>query len=408
MLSAHGPVLAPATFTAGMLALVLSPHRRPVVLAPSDDRGWFGGTHIACWDPVSVIEDVTPAEAAEMLEEVMRGAVPLLAAAVMSYEGSAEVRTYAGGVLLAPDGWRAWGVSPDLPALPQQPLQPVGAPLLEGAVGDLDERAFCARVQDVRERIAAGDVYVLNLTYRITGRPVLDSAHAFVELLERAGGPMSAWWGDSHRSLASASPERFCAVERDDSGITRAWIEPIKGTRPRGANPLEDAELAQKLADDAKERSEHVMVVDLERNDLGRVSVAGSVRVHPMFEVFAMPYCHQLVSRVRSTLRADATLADLVESTFPCGSVTGAPKLAAMRIIGELEMSPRGAYTGALAVAVPGQLDSAVLIRTLEYAGPETARWGTGCGITIDSDPKSEWCESLLKASPVTGKGGSR
>jgi anthranilate/para-aminobenzoate synthase component I len=404
----HGPVLAPATLSAGTLALALSRHRRPLVLAPSDDRGWFGGTHIACWDPVSVICDLTVREAAEALEGVMRSTRPLLAAAVMPYEGLAEVRTYTGGVLLASDGWRAWGVSPYLPALPQESPPSIGAALIEDAVGDLDEAGFLARVDEVRERIAAGDVYVLNLTYRITGRPTLDAPDAFAALFSRAAGPMSAWWGDPRRSLASISPERFCAVERDDAGTSRAWIEPIKGTRPRGASPREDAELALQLADDPKERAEHVMIVDLERNDLGRVSVPGSVRVDPILEVFATPYCHQLVSRVHSTLRADATLADLVESIFPCGSVTGAPKRAAMRIIGELEASPRCAYTGSLMVAVPGRMDSSVLIRTLEYEGADTARWGTGCGITIDSDPAAEWCESLLKASPVTCMGGWR
>ena len=129
------------------------------------------------------------------------------------------------------------------------------------------------------------------------------------------------------------------------------------------------------------------MVVDLERNDLGRVCVPGSVEVSPLYEVVETPYCHQLVSTVRGIMRPDASLGDLLESAFPCGSVTGAPKVAAMRIARELEASPRAGYCGALVVAMPGRLDSSVLIRTLEYRADGSAAWGTGCGITIDSDP---------------------
>jgi len=402
--AADGPILAPPTVSAGRLARALSPQPRPLILAPSDARGWFGGTCVACWDPVSVICDLTLREAADALEGVMRGTRPLLAAAILPYDGAAEVRTYAGGAILGADGWRGWGTGRELPSqVPDGAPSAVRTALLADCSADLDEAGFLARVEEIRERIAAGHVYVLNLTYRISGRPTLDSAHAFAELLDRAAGPMSAWWGDSRRPIASISPERFCAVERCGSGIDRAWIEPIKGTRPRGVGLRADEDFARELAHDPKERAEHVMIVDLERNDLGRVSVPGSVRVDPMLEVFATPYCHQLVSRVTGELAPATGLADLLESTFPCGSVTGAPKRAAMRIISELEQSSRCAYTGALAVAVPGRLDSAVLIRTLEYDGADVARWGTGCGITIDSDPSAEWRESVLKASPVVG-----
>jgi anthranilate/para-aminobenzoate synthase component I len=401
-LLADGPVLAPSSLTAGRLARSLSESRLPLMLASSEERGWFGGAQIACWDPVCVATHLTLGQASDTLERVMRGQERVLAAAVLTYEGAAEVRTYTGGVQLAADGWRAWGTARELPVPPNAEASPEApGPVLLDVTADLDESGYLTRVDRIRERIAAGDVYVLNLTYRLSGRPALDPAGAFAVLLERAAGPMSAWWGDPSRSLVSVSPERFCAVESDAHGQLRAWIEPIKGTRPRDRDPRRDAELARELAADAKERAEHVMIVDLERNDLGRVAVPGSVRVDPMLEVFSTPYCHQLVSRVEAVLSADAGLADLVASTFPCGSVTGAPKRAAMRVIAELECSPRGAYTGALLVALPGRLDSSVLIRTLEYDGPHAARWGTGCGITIDSDPNAEWRESRLKAVPV-------
>ncbi len=213
---------------------------------------------------------------------------------------------------------------------------------------------------------------------------------------------MSAFLRAGDITVASASPERFVGIERGDDGARTVEIWPIKGTRPRSDDPVRDRRLARELLADEKERAEHLMIVDMERNDLGRVCSAGSVRVDPLMEVFPTPYCHQMVSKVRGELGAGMSLADVLGAAFPCGSVTGAPKLAAMRFLGELERSPRGTYCGALAVAVPGRFDSSVLIRTLEYDG-ELVRWGTGCGVTFDSDPASEWRESVLKTWPALG-----
>jgi branched-subunit amino acid aminotransferase/4-amino-4-deoxychorismate lyase len=198
-------------------------------------------------------------------------------------------------------------------------------------------------------------------------------------------------------------------------------IAPVKGTRPRGETPEEDAALLADLLGSAKERAEHVMVVDLERNDIGRVCVPGSVRVEPLYEIETTSYCHQAVSSVRGLMRDDASLGDLLEATFPCGSITGAPKIAAMRIAESLECGERGAYTGSLVVAMPGELDSSVLIRTVELqpanvqggVGEDGApnagrilRYGTGCGITVESDPQEEWAESVLKTQPLLGLSG--
>jgi para-aminobenzoate synthetase/4-amino-4-deoxychorismate lyase len=129
------------------------------------------------------------------------------------------------------------------------------------------------------------------------------------------------------------------------------------------------------------------------------------VRVEPLYEIVPTPYCHQLLSTVAGELRAEARFRDLLAATFPSGSVTGAPKLAAQVVIESLEASSRGAYCGALLVAIPGALDSSVLIRTLEGAADGSARWGTGCGVTFDSEPAAEWLELLLKTSPVLGDG---
>jgi len=144
------------------------------------------------------------------------------------------------------------------------------------------------------------------------------------------------------------------------------------------------------------------MIVDMERNDLGRVCEPGSVRVDPLFEVETTVYCHQAVSSVRGLLKQEASIGDVLEATFPCGSITGAPKIAAMRVIDHIERTERGIYTGSLVVAMPGAVDSSVLIRTAELVRGHVA-YGTGGGITIDSDPAEEWAESVLKTRPLFG-----
>ncbi len=257
---------------------------------------------------------------------------------------------------------------------------------------------FRRAVRSVGEAIERGDVYVLNLTYRLRGEPTVSPEEAFSALLTRASADMAAFWRIPGLTVASASPERFVRVAGEQIEVC-----PVKGTRPR-ANGAADVSMATQLACSDKERAEHVMIVDLERNDIGRVCVPGTVSVDPLFEIASTPYCHQMVSTVCGQRRADATLWDVLESTFPCGSVTGAPKIAAMREIAALETSSRRTYTGSLVVAIPGELDSSVLIRTAEYTDDQVS-WGTGGGVTIDSDPADEWLETLLKAAPFLGDG---
>jgi para-aminobenzoate synthetase/4-amino-4-deoxychorismate lyase len=251
-------------------------------------------------------------------------------------------------------------------------------------------------------------VYVANLTLRIAGRLAHDPAAAFSTLLARGAGAMSAFVAlPGGRMLASISPERFVRLRDVGDGVSiEVW--PIKGTRPRGRTASEDRALAADLAACEKERAEHAMIVDLERNDIGRIALPGSVVVRPLRAIVPTPYCWQMVSCVRGMLGADTPIASVLEAVFPCGSVTGAPKRAAIRIIGELERSARRAYCGSLVVARPGEIDSSVLIRTLEITRDGHATWGTGCGITIDSDPPAEWDEALLKAWPALGSHSAR
>ncbi len=365
-------------------------------LAPASERGWFGGRCLDARGTLDVRSGLTVAQAAETLEAAFEGRGAPIAAALVGYEGEAVVATWGGFERRRGAGGSADGGSSGR------------GPLIAPA-RIMDAADFRAGVEEVRRRIAEGDVYVLNLTHTVTGRGVLTPEDAHRTLLDRARSDMSALFAWPGGAVASASPERFLRVRAGAGGVREVEVHPIKGTRPRGATPDADAAMASELLSDPKERAEHVMVVDLERNDLGRVCETGTVTVDPLYEVVATPYCHQLVSRVRGVLRPGMTFAELLEAAFPCGSVTGAPKVAAMRIAAELEASPRGAYCGSLMVAVPGELDSSVLIRTLEYRGGARAgsgvAWGAGCGITHDSLPAAEWLESLLKASPALGDG---
>ncbi len=379
-----------------------------LLLAPTSERGWFGGRGLEASDPTGFETGVSLARAGAALQEAFDAADPdLLVAVLLTYEAEATVLAFRGW---REYGWRDHGWHRDgLQRHGLQDCEPLpavgpGAPLIESPLSAVSAREYRAGVRAVREAVAAGDVYVLNLTYAIRGQAALSPRETFVALHARAGAEMSAFLGmDRGRAIASVSPERFVRVVRDRvTGGREVEVWPIKGTRPRGADAQSDTALAAELAEDEKERAEHVMVVDMERNDLGRVCEAGSVRVDPFLEIVPTPYCHQMVSRVAGDMRADAKITDLLEAAFPCGSVTGAPKVAAVRIAAALEGALRGPYSGALLVARSGELDSSVLIRTAVFEG-EALSWGTGCGITCDSDSAEEWLESLLKASPVIG-----
>lgn len=382
------------------------------MLAPSSGRGWVSGQALLALDPTDLQTEVPIDEAATQLESTYDAQHPELVAVLAEYDGHCTIARYPGGFVRTESGWRQWGVASATGIVPVLlPESDPVAPLLDRARWDMSGREYRRAVETVRDRIARGDVYVLNLTARLAGELTVPSpAHAFAQLHARARADMAAYWAGLPGTvswIASVSPERFVRVHAGEPGSRVVEVCPIKGTRPRGASAHSDHLAAGELADDAKELAEHVMIVDLERNDLGVTCQPGTVHVDPLYQVETTPYCHQLVSTVRGSLRTDATFPQLLSAVFPCGSVTGAPKRAAMRIIEQLEDSQRGAYCGALLVAVPGELDSSVLIRTLESDAekPDRAVWGSGCGITHDSDPAAEHLEMLLKASPVTGDG---
>ncbi|MET0297800.1 MAG: anthranilate synthase component I family protein, partial [Microbacterium sp.] len=203
-------------------------------------------------------------------------------------------------------------------------------------------------------------------------------------------------------ALASASPERFLEVA---DGLVRT--RPIKGTRPRGSDEVSDAALARDLRESEKERAENVMIVDLMRNDLSRVCVAGTVGVDALLEIESYPAVHQLVSTVSGRLEQGTTVGDLLDATFPAGSMTGAPKLSAMTILHDLERGPRGVFAGAFGwVGADGALDLAMVIRSI-VVHPGGAYVGAGGGITWRSDAAAEVAEVGIKArGPLAAIGG--
>jgi para-aminobenzoate synthetase/4-amino-4-deoxychorismate lyase len=254
------------------------------------------------------------------------------------------------------------------------------------------------QVADVQERIRAGATYQLNLTGRMRFRAAAGGWTAYRAWRRAHPVPFAAYLRpDDDREIVSLSPELFV---RSDGG--RLWTRPMKGTAPRGHGPGEDDRLAERLRDDPKTRAENVMIVDLLRNDLGRVAAFGSVRVDPLFAVERYASLLQLTSTVHAELRPELRgrgFAATVAALFPCGSVTGAPKRATVRAIAEIEGRPRGAYTGAIGYAAPdGSFAMSVAIRTAEVRGREGVI-GLGCGVLIDSDADAEYDEALLKGA---------
>jgi para-aminobenzoate synthetase component 1 len=265
---------------------------------------------------------------------------------------------------------------------------------------ELSRASYEERVTEILRYIRAGDIFQANFTTRfLTQRPVGVSPAAIHYALRTTGqAPFSAFLHCGHRlSIASASPERFLRLHHDGSIETR----PIKGTRPRGASAEQDSLFAAELAASVKDRAENLMIVDLMRNDIGRVAQIGSVAVSSLYEIERFASVLHLVSAVTGRLRPGLSAVALLRSTFPPGSVTGAPKIRAMDIIDELEISRRGPYCGTIAwIGFDGAMDASVVIRTL-IVTPETVVAQAGGGIVADSIPAAEFDEMMLKVRPL-------
>jgi aminodeoxychorismate synthase component I len=257
-----------------------------------------------------------------------------------------------------------------------------------------DADSYAKSVTQIRDEILAGEVYQANLTHRLSARFDGDAWRLYEALCERSPAPFAAFLALPELAVVGSSPERFLRVEPDG----RVESRPIKGTRPRGATPKADAELRAALLASEKERAENAMIVDLVRNDLGRVCVPGSVTVPELFAIEPYATLYQMVSTVRGRLRPGRDRVDLLRAAFPPGSMTGAPKIAAIELLARLEPVPRGVYSGVLGwLDARGGADLSVVIRTLLCSGPR-AWLSVGGGVVLDSDPRAEWQETLDKA----------
>ena len=267
----------------------------------------------------------------------------------------------------------------------------------EPAFAGFDEGTYVKAVDQVKQEIDAGNVYQANLTHRMEYAFAGDAWALYRELRRMNPAPFACFVELPEIAVIGSSPERFLRVD------LRGCVEsrPIKGTRPRGRHAAEDATLRAELAASEKDRAENLMIVDLVRNDLGRVCETGSVRVPELMAIEEYASVFQLVSTVTGQLRARSDCFDLVRAAFPPGSMTGAPKIAAMRLLDRLEPVRRGLYAGAIGyLDARGGMDLAVVIRTL-FAREGRALAHAGGGIVADSEPRAEWRESLDKAEPL-------
>jgi para-aminobenzoate synthetase / 4-amino-4-deoxychorismate lyase len=256
---------------------------------------------------------------------------------------------------------------------------------------------YCAKILEIKEHIAAGDTYQVNFTDKISFAPPASPAATFTVLAKQQPVAYSAFINAVDHHILSFSPELFFRTD-DRKIVTR----PMKGTMSRGLDAEEDAQAALRLQNDEKNCSEHVMIVDLLRNDLGRICTTGSIHVDGLFSVEKYETLLQMTSTVSGTLREGIGYREIFQSLFPSGSVTGAPKIQTMGIIRALERAPRGVYTGAIGYISPdGTAAFNVAIRTLVMKDG-TAQMGVGGGIVADSDPADEYRECLLKAAFLT------
>ncbi|WP_366511973.1 anthranilate synthase component I family protein [Exiguobacterium sp.] len=260
----------------------------------------------------------------------------------------------------------------------------------------LSREEFVAAVEKIQHYIVEGDVFQVNLSVRQSEPLLADPRHVYDTLRRMNPSPYMGYFTDDHLTMVSASPELL--IEKHGSAIS---TRPIAGTRPRGRDEKEDMELARTLLDNEKERAEHVMLVDLERNDLGKVAAYGTVHVDELMVIEKYSHVQHIVSNVRGMIRDGVSGAEALGAMFPGGTITGAPKIRTMEIIEELEPVRRGIYTGSFGwISWDDDLVFNITIRTM-VVKDGTAHVQAGAGIVIDSDPVAEYEESLSKAKAL-------
>lgn len=381
--------------------LFLPPAPEPFILLDDARAGGSGARFYR--DPVGEIVARRPEEVRPALEAIRAaGRRGLHAAGYLHYEAGhalepalARLAT-AVGAEEAPLLWfglfeeEARLSAGDVAALLPPPVHVHGG--ARPALTATDHAAAVARILDL---IRAGDIYQANLTMRADVPMPGDPLAAYAAIRPRAAMGHGALIRQGGRHILSFSPESFFDVA--DGLVTSL---PMKGTAPRHADPAADARAVADLRADPKQRAENLMIVDLIRNDLSRVCVAGSVRVPDLFTVESYPTVHQMTSRVIGRLRGDVDVVDALAALFPCGSITGAPKIRAMEVISQVERNRRGVYTGSIGSISPnGDARFNVAIRTVSVEKDGACGvMGIGSGIVADSDAAAEWMECLDKA----------
>ena len=263
----------------------------------------------------------------------------------------------------------------------------------------LDKPTYLQKVEELREHIRRGDIYEVNFCQEFFAEnAVIDPYTVYQALNSLSPTPFSGFFKIADKYILSASPERFLCKRG-----SKLYSQPIKGTARRSADSAEDAQISAGLKLDSKEQAENVMIVDLVRNDLTRCAVPGSVKVEELFGIYSFPQVHQMISTISCTMHPDLHPVNAVSTTFPMGSMTGAPKVRAMQLIESLELSRRGIYSGAFGYFDPeGDFDFNVVIRSILYNSTKRyLSFQVGGAITYASDAASEYEECMLKASAM-------
>ncbi len=347
-------------------------------------------------------DDFLPA--LERLEAAMRRGKWL--AGYMSYEAGHLFEDKLAGFAIAnrETPLLCFGVF-DAPAAPDHPLAQArqrgeNEPFLSEPRAAWDFETYRTRFERLHRHLRLGDCYQANLTMPVEARWNGDPLAAFWSLIERQPVKYGAFIDLGGPKLLSRSPELFFRTDAE------GWIEthPMKGTAKRGASAQEDAEIVAAMLADVKTQAENRMIVDLLRNDISRITEVGTLDVPKLFEIETYPTVHQMVSHVQAKLLPDLTLRDIFAALFPCGSITGAPKISAMQILHALEEGPRDAYCGAIGFVSPeGPMRFSVAIRTISLFSNGRAVFNVGGGIVFDSRAEAEYEECLLKARFAVG-----
>jgi anthranilate synthase component 1 len=391
--AALAPLRLPSAFTGGFVGFAsfdsvryLEPAKLPFERAPRDDRG-IPDLHFGLYRDVVVFDHVAKTMHAIVSARVDEYPTPDRAFdALVDRLDALEAQLSADGPRLAPGA-----IDLDLSRRPVTPSS------------NLTQAEFERMVLRAKEYIAAGDAFQIVLSQRLERTTTADPFDLYRALRVVNPSPYQIYLQGEGAILVASSPEILCRVH---GGVVTN--RPLAGTRPRGRTPDEDAALERELLADAKERAEHVMLVDLGRNDLGRVCQPGTVSIDRCMEVERYSHVMHISSTVTGRLRSECDAFDALRATLPVGTVSGAPKVRAIEIIDELEPTRRGPYSGGIgAIGYSGDMDIALALRTMVIpvkdggAAPWTVHLQAGAGVVLDSDPTAEWQETLNKASAL-------